>query len=552
VVSRGVHDLRGRPIAAPARVPFTTETASLELDRIRRSLDSGAAYRQAGIAGTQRGLSFQQGSLTTVFEGDTVVKEGINRNDQVSTDPKAPLVSSMVLDGVDPASTGWYAWGSYLSPQFVNNEAVIPQVPTTATPAARAAARLGVAMLIPKGQPPAGGWPVAIYGPGFTRSYFDLYLTADHLNALGIAVLSIDPLGHGFGPRSSISVTHVPTPGAPATTTTFLSYGRGHELDGDGQITDDEGVQPTDRKIFRNGKLVADLPNPDSLVGLRDGLIQTTADVMALVRVVERGVSVPTDLGPVPLSRHNVEYYGLSFGGIYGTMLMGTDPHVRVGFLNSGGGPIIDIARESGFRNLLAQSLAITHPDLLNGGPGLNGFTESLPDPTDAPITHPYKGSFALRQTFALANWLERQGSPETFAPFIRLHPRYGAKAVEFLNAYGDDTVPNPTLGNIIRAGDLFDRLTFYRNDMTPTSGSDPHGFMEDPRLSGRTGAEEELAVFLATAGATVVDPDGPGPVFETPIVDPGQLECLHYPEPQTGSGAYPPAASGRCGPVRY
>ena len=36
-----------------------------------------------------------------------------------------------------------------------------------------------------------------------------------------------------------------------------------------------------------------------------------------------------------------------------------------------------------------------------------------------------------IRQFLSDGNWLERQGSPETFAPLIRLHPRYGAKVVE-------------------------------------------------------------------------------------------------------------------------
>src|SRR5207247_1836114 len=144
--------------------------------------------------------------------------------------------------------------------------------------------------------------------------------------------------------------------------------------------------------VFRRGKRVADIPSPDALVGMRDGLIQTTADVMALVRAIERGVSVPTDLGSVQLSAKRVQYYGLSMGGIYGTMLMGTDPDVPDGLLNSGGGPILDIFREAYFRFLLARQLRIDHPDLLNGGPGLNGFTESQPDPIDPPITHPHPG----------------------------------------------------------------------------------------------------------------------------------------------------------------
>src|SRR5437764_639091 len=285
-----VHAASGRPIGAAVRGPFTTESATRELGRIRRSLDSGLAYRQAGIARAERGLSFRQGRLTTVFEGDTVVKEGIQHDDQTRTDPNAPLHSTPAYDITDPGSVGWYAFGSYRSPQFVTRKAFIPQIPTRRTPPARSAARLGFAMILPKGAPPPGGWPVAIYGPGLGRSYVDLYVTADHLAAAGIATISIDPLGHGFGPRSTITVTHVPD-----------------------------------------------------------------------------------------------------------------------GFLNSGGGPILDIFREAYYRFLLAKWLRINRPNLLNGGPGLNGFTESEPDPTDPPMTHPAAGSFAIRRWLAYGNWLDRE-----------------------------------------------------------------------------------------------------------------------------------------------
>jgi hypothetical protein len=38
--------------------------------------------------------------------------------------------------------------------------------------------------------------------------------------------------------------------------------------------------------------------------------------------------------------------------------------------------------------------------------------------------------------------------------------------------------------GELYRAGQLFDLVSYYRNDKTPTAGSDPHGFLLDPRLS--------------------------------------------------------------------
>lgn len=546
-VTGGVLDDSGHPIAAPAGTTFTTMTASTELDRLRRALDDGSAYSHAGIAASDRVASFAQGGTSTVFPGPAVVKEGISRSDQVAADQSKPKATATVPDLVDPGSIGDYVFGSFLSPQFVNGTAVIPPVPSSATPPAQSAARLGFAMILPAGTPPAGGWPVAVYGPGFTRSYFDLFVTSDHNATAGIATVAIDPLGHGFGPASTITVKAAPTGAGQSAQTTFLSYGRGHDLDGDGAITNDEGVMPTDHKTFSGAKLVDDAPPSDLAVGLRDGLVQSTSDNMALVRLLERGVTVPTPTGSVPLSTKNVMYYGLSFGGIYGTMLMGTDPDVKVGYLDVPGGPIIDIARLSGFRPLIQQQLGVARPNLLNGGPGLDGFTESLPLPDDPRETHPAPGSATIRQFLSFANWLERPGSPETFAPLIRLRPRYGAKTVLFATAFGDHTVPNFTAGNIYRAGQLFDRLSYYRNDKTPTSGTDPHGFLADPTLAGRSGGELQLTAFLQSDGATLLDPDGPGPVFEVPVANPDNLLCLHYAEPQTGGMAYPPGASGEC-----
>lgn len=534
VVTRGVLDATGHPIAAGVRVPFTTMSATTELDKLRRSLDDGAADRQSGAT---RSVSFAQGTTTTVFPPTDA--ELINRLDQTSADPNAPLTTSQVPN-LAPAGAGCIAFGSFESPQFVTKDAVIPAVPTSQTPPARSKSRVGFALIVPAGPPPAGGWPVAVYGPGFTRSYFDLFVTADNNAAAGIATIATDPLGHGFGPQSKISV------GAPGAQTTFLSYGRGRDMDGDGKIGDSEGVQPSDHKTVVGGKVVRDDPSPYALVGLRDGLIQTTVDNMALIRSVEHGITVPSCGGQdVPLAKTSVEYYGLSFGGIYGTMLMGTDPHVQVGLLNVPGGPIIDIARLSGFRPLLADQLRVSKPNLLNGGPGLNGFTEDIPMPADPRVTHPRKGAIAIQHYLYDGIWLERPGGPETYAPLIRLRPRYGAKTVEFQTAFGDNTVPNYTAGEIYRAGKLFDRVTYYRNDKTPTSGTNPHGWLADPTLAGRYFGEAQLTTFLKTGGATVINPNPA--FFEVPIADPNNTTCLHYPQPQSGQSAFPPAAAGEC-----
>ena len=48
-----------------------------------------------------------------------------------------------------------------------------------------------------------------------------------------------------------------------------------------------------------------------------------------------------------------------------------------------------------------------------------------------------------------------------------------------------------------------------------------------------------------ARASATVIDPDGPGPIWEVPIANPRNIDCTHYPQPQTGV-AYT-ASAGEC-----
>jgi hypothetical protein len=255
---------------------------------------------------------------------------------------------------------------------------------------------------------------------------------------------------------------------------------------------------------------------------------------MALARSVEAGMDIP-GVGTDVFSGKPIMYYGLSFGGIYGTMLMGTDPVFHQGLLNVPGGPIVDIARLSSFRGDLANTLKYGKPDLLNGGPGLNGFTEDLPLRNDPPEVITHTGAQQIQELFGETNWYDRSGSPETFAPRIRLRPdpawASNPKNVLFQTAYADGTVPNPTAGTLYRAGQLFDRVVYYRNDKTPTYASDPHGWLADPTLAGRTSGEQQLGFFLATGSVFNTN----AAWLEVPIANPNNLECLHYPDPQTG-----------------
>jgi dienelactone hydrolase len=364
--------------------------------------------------------------------------------------------------------------------------------------------RLPFALVVPAGQAPRDGWPVAIFGHGFTGLVTDVFRAAATNARQGIATLATDAVGHGSGPRSSWVVT------TGGVTTTVPAYGRGIDLDGDGVIGPSEGFDtPT-------GAYAA--------ISFRDGLRQTTADLMTLVRAVDRD-------GNPDLSDAPVTYYGQSLGGIYGTMLGGVDPRVPVLALAVNGGPLTETVRLSpGLRPLISQSLAQSVPPLLNGG--VAGFTESLPLKGDPPVTQPAPGALAIQDFLAESSWLNRPGSPETFAPLLRKAPLRGlrAKRVLFQHAVGDQTVPNPTSYTLLAAGDLFDRESLYRNDLTPQRDLNPHSFLFDPRFeAGALPGQRQITEFLTSRGTVVLDPDGPGPVWEVPIRDPAVLLRLNF-----------------------
>ncbi|MCW2778336.1 MAG: hypothetical protein JWN17_2061, partial [Frankiales bacterium] len=483
------------------------------------ALDDGSAYSGAGIADTARTLRFDtaDNGVRSVFPTNATSTR-IDRTDQVLADPKA--AGAFVTTSVpNTAKTfAFYGFGSITSPQYLDPSVRIPTVPTTKTPSPTGSARLAVAMVAPA--PTAGTClrPV-VFGHGFTRSKYDLFLAADTLGTSPLAVFATDVVGHGFGPQSTYKVTT-----ATGTVTTGTALGRGRDLDRDGKIADTEGVGTA------------------GVVNSRDGLIQTVVDQMALVRALQKGVdvdgngTVDTCTGPGA-----VAYYGQSFGGIYGTMLLGSDPAVTAGVPNVAGGPIPEVSRLGGFRPLLAASLA----GLSNGGPGLYGFTESMPLRRDPRVSDPVQGALPIQKAIARANWATRSGSPEAYAPRLSRTGEFKDKKVIFQVAYGDGTVPNPTAGELLRSGDLYDRTWVYRNDRTANAANNPHGFLLTPTLPAHFEAQEQIRRFLSTDGADERDPDAAKTDWEPAVAKAGstpstdyrvQLDCLHFPDPQTGS----------------
>ncbi|MEJ7702852.1 MAG: hypothetical protein WKF47_03965 [Geodermatophilaceae bacterium] len=245
--------------ARPAQTTFTTMSATDGLLDLRRQLDGGEAFAAAGISDGDRQLRID---ATVPAAGTTLGYD-------------ADLGSGSLLIPVPDLSqlnAGAYVFGSFLAPSWLTADRIIPQTPTAdAGPVVQGLARLPFVLILPAGVPPSGGWPVAVFGHGFTRWNADLFLAATQNASRGFATIATDVVGHGYGPESTWQVTR------NGATGTVPAYGRGIDLDGDGVITETEGVSALPQ------------PAPFAQVGSRDGLRQTAADIMALVRVIARG-----------------------------------------------------------------------------------------------------------------------------------------------------------------------------------------------------------------------------------------------------------------------
>jgi hypothetical protein len=480
---------------------FTTESATAVLEKIRDHIKASVPAPATFELGP--------GGMRTVFPLADVTSIAFNA--QIGTAPVfVPLTVPVAALGIVSGAVDRIAFGRYASPDYETAEKFIPPVGTlTGNPAVQAMRDIYFNLVVPAGTPPPGGWPVAIFGHGFTDNKNNSpFVVAATMAANGIATIAINVVGHGFGPLGTLTVNRLS--GAPVT---LPAGGRGIDQDGNGTIDSTEGVSAVP---------------PRSIISSRDGLRQTVVDLMQLVRVIE--------VGGVPgLDPSRIYYFGQSFGGIYGTIFLAVEPSVRAGVPNVPGGPIIEIARLSpSFRLLVTLALASRVPSLLNDGPvtpPLFGFNENIPFRDQPPVVNTIPGATAIQEVIENSEWVSQSGNPVAYAPHIRRSPLDGmeAKSVIVQFAKGDQTVPNPTATALIRAGDLTDRTTYFRNDLAfaanPATPKNPHTFLTRiavPSVAAfALGAQQQIGIFFATEGAVVIDPDGPGPFFEVPIKGP-------------------------------
>jgi hypothetical protein len=543
---------------------FTTQSATAVLEKIRDQIH----------AATPAPADFDIGSKGehTVFNLNQVTGISLRQQTGTSTYTSASGNLNMLRD-VIPGAVGQIAYGKYVSPDYeVHPGQFIPAVGTrTGTPAVRGTNTIYFTLYLPSGPEPEGGWPVMIWGHGGGSNKdgtYGLPPVAAVMAANGIATIGINAVGSGFGPLSTLTVN----PNTP-NVVTFPAGGRGFDQDGNGTIGSSEGFGTS-------------VTSDQAIISTRDGRIQTAADLMQLVRVIEVGVDVDGN-GVGDLDPARVYYAGPSAGTWYGAPFLAVEPDVRGGVLNSLGPG--ESERRLGFNRAAsggvlsaATFLASRTPSLLNS-PGiisLDGFSvtagpyfnENMPlrdgvplkvtvrQPApgggtidvdrviQSPVTNDVPGAMAIQEAFDNWDWVTQPGNPVAYAPYLRKDPLPGVptKSILVQFAKGDQYLVNPTATAFLRAGDLADRATYYRYDLAfpgqptnvppaPGVAGYPHTFAGlitdlNPTIKAvALAAQQQMATFFASDGTDTIQPPGvPVAYFEVPIQGP-LPEGLNY-----------------------
>jgi hypothetical protein len=516
---------------------FTTMSATAVLEQMRDQIHAappGPADFLLGPGGTR-----------TIFALDQVSGITFNRQTQV-VGPLSPVPVSLSLLHAIPGAVGTIAFGSYPSPDYeVHPGEYIPPVGTrTGTPVVQHVSEVYFNLFLPSGPEPAGGWPVTIFGHTSASNKNDdpLHVAAS-MAAHGIATLAINVAGYGFGPLSTLTVSQ-----SAAAPVTFPAGGRSLDQNGDSIIGGTEGQFAA---------------APRTIIGETDALRQTAADLMQLVRVIQVGMDVDGN-GSRDIDPSRISYSGISLGAILGTMFFAVEPKVRAATFTVPSGSCIEALRLGVRRSDVGALLAARAPSLINspgitaiGGLAVAGpwFNENMPlrdgipltvrlaDGTSqviqSPVINTVAGAMDIQEMFENREWVSQTANPVAFAPHLRKDPLPGVpvRPVLFQFAIGDQIAPNPTNAAILRAGDLADRATLYRNDLAfaedPAVPKNPHGFMlkidsTDPLVRQIAfGAQEELATFLASDGAVIIHPK-PSRFFEE-LNDVALLEDLNF-----------------------
>lgn len=527
---------------------FTTQSATTILEKIRDQI-------KATIPAPTN-FNLGPGEKRTVFQRPQVTKITFlpqTRANPPGFPPNPTDVPVNLLD-IIPGAVGTIAFGKYQSPDYeVHPGEYMPVVATrTGVPQAQGTSDIYFNLFLPSGPKPACGWPVGIFGHGAGNNKNNAaFGVAASMAARGIATIAINGVGHGFGPLGMLTVDQ-----ADGGSVTLPAGGRGITQSPpgtkDAPIGAQEGMSATP---------------PREILRVRDGFRQTAVDLMQLVRAIEVGMDVDGD-GIPDLDSSRIYYLGHSQAGMYGTLFLAVEPNVRVASFTSAGVALPFITLGNARGGVHGAALRTRVPSLINApgitridGVAFSGvpFHENVPlrdgvpltvileDGTtqviQSPVINTVEGAIAIQEVLENMEWAFQSANLVAYAAHLRKSPLTSvpAKSVIYNYAKGDQAVPNPLMTALLRAGDLADRATFYRNDLAVAEERsvprNPHNYayaVDSPNTFIRAialGAQDQIAAFFESDGTVVTQPE-PARLFEVPINGQLREELNFIPDP--------------------
>jgi pimeloyl-ACP methyl ester carboxylesterase len=331
------------------------------------------------------------------------------------------------------------------------------------------------------GQPPPGGWPVAVFQHGLTRNRGDAIAIADAFADACFVVVSIDLPLHGITPTNPLA----PVLRQAANERTF-------DLD----VSNNTTLAPgPDGVIDNSGQ---NFVNLSSLLTTRDNLRQGAADLLTLTRALATLELTGDSTADINASR--IHFVGHSLGAIVGGSYAAVGTGVRsASLLMVGGGVAQTIVDSPTFGPAIKNALA--SQGLIEGTTLYNQFLRDAQTAADA-------------------------GDPINYFSALLT-----AKPVHVTQVNGDTVVPNSSTQRLIAAGVSPTGAPLIRkvsavgpNPTQPQPGNGGyvnftagnHGTIIDPTasLAATVEMQSQVVQFAASNGAAIV-------ITNTAVIEP-------------------------------
>ncbi len=368
VAMLGAHGVDSADIAG--MTVFTTESITSDLLKIRETVLPGLPVPTADFT-SQPGLVFDTAPKLDALLGSA------NPHDHVKAIATG-YYGSARFQTHDPNGDG--ALGDLPAPpSFItclvacetNDERFTRDM--TGTPIVIDTPQIPFTVVIPKGSPPAGGWPVIIQQHGLGGQRDTVVGFGEQDAERGFASIGIDAVAHGYRFFDC-------TPSAPCSQDTANNFGGTAVPDGfaDGTLAG-----------FSVSFLTVNLgffQAFHNFLGIRDNFRQTYVDLMSLVRLLHSH-SIDGALGTT-LDDNNIFYMGHSLGGLMGSGFTPIEPDLKASLLNATGGELtnelfLNSSIGAGAEGLVDGILGLDPLNVIDHFAFSNNFTQSILDPAD-------------------------------------------------------------------------------------------------------------------------------------------------------------------------